>query len=135
MKEPTEHQEHEDGRCGADGKKWPCPTWRKWTATPEYRLREVERRLDANRKAGAAVAKELGEAKEKLRRLELLVRGAVLPALGDAGAQISESVEYDHEDYTSWHDTHRVVVRTRADYKVTFVDRAGRVYENGRVLG
>lgn len=139
MKEPKGHEEADlpDGAwdeptvCAADSRSWPCKTWRKWLASPEYRLGEIENRLALNEKREGEARKELREAKEKLRRLELLVRGGVMLYLRDSGANISESVIRDYQDIEGY-SGYVGRIAGPEEYIVEYTGK-NRRYVNGRL--
>jgi hypothetical protein len=135
VKEPVGHGPYEEGplhgHCAYDDEEWPCAKWRKWTASPEFRLGEVEQKLAANEKRASTARKELRETKEKLRRLELLVRGGVLLHLRDSGADISEKVDVDYHEYNT---AGGMVFRAAGaqEYTVEYTGKNAR-YVNGRM--
>lgn len=142
MKEPSKHRpaEYSDPEwgdeyqyCQADREPWPCRKWQRWTASKEYRLKELEDKHELLVSSYRSTETELRETREKLRRLELLVRGGVLLALRDAGhSGITEEVTRDVQDYTmagsSW--VHRVA--GLEDYTVTYTGRNTK-YVNGEL--
>lgn len=139
MKEPEGHGEYAAGydgllgRCAKDGKKWPCPTWRKWTASKDYRIKELETKVERLGLDAAGNRKELASLREAHRRLELLVRGGVLLALRDAGrCGISETVVRDIQEYTLAGSSEVARVAGTEDYTVTFTGKHSR-YVNGRL--
>lgn len=141
MKEPKGHEEvdlpdwawDEPTVCAADNESWPCKTWRKWLASPEYRLGEIEKKLAENQKREDKARQELRETKEKLRRLELLVRGGVMLHLYENGARISESVQVDSEflDFSYGGETISMG-GGRREYTVEYTGKNSR-YVNGRL--
>ncbi|MFF5973654.1 hypothetical protein ACFY7C_19215 [Streptomyces sp. NPDC012769] len=102
MKEPTEHRPG-DGEypeyCEHDQEPWPCAKWQKWTASKDYRIQELELKVSVHGNTIRAHTARHRETEEKLRRLELLIRGGVLRALADVGmGRITEEVTRDYID-------------------------------------
>lgn len=136
MKEPEGHHcvEYNDYRfCEADGEVWPCPTWKHWAKSKDYRIKQLEDAVQRLQLDAAGNRKELANLRESHRRLEMLVRHGVWPALREAGVgSIAEEVTRDVQDFTLAGSSRVHSVAGREDYTVTFTGRNSK-WVNGEL--
>lgn len=144
MKEPTAHfEQYEDpdfewsstGFCKKDGEAWPCRKWKAWLASPEFRLKVVESRLDTQAKNLVEQGKELRQLREKSQLLDLLFAG-YRPAINDAVTRLGGSINYKRtaqtqDVYAMGGTLQKTVVTALVDHLVTFKDADGSIWENG----
>lgn len=58
--------------CAEDGKEWPCKTWRKWAKSKDYRIAELERRVNALTLSIEGIYKKASDLHFAVHRNELL---------------------------------------------------------------
>ncbi|WP_143065999.1 hypothetical protein [Streptomyces sp. CC53] len=139
MKEPKGHFEHEDdehgltGECYGCGHEWPCPKWRAWTSSKDYRIQELERKVERLGLDSAGNRRELSNLREAHRRLQLLVRGGIMLALRDAGAgSITEEVTREAIDVTPPFSAFKEFTPGLTEYTVTYTG-PNSTYVNGQL--
>lgn len=144
MKEPKGHEPYvpdaswcAEEVCEWDDQPWPCPTWQKWTGTNTYRVQMLEEERVRLTKAQSLTATELRETKERLRRLELLVRAGVMRAVFDGRRDVSitERVERDVTSVALIGEAFPTHVSGPEEYVVEYTDSDGTVWRNDRPVG
>lgn len=143
MKEPTEHEPngvpYEDYEiCEADGKRWPCDTWQKWTASKDYRIAQLEEGLKREQQRTSGLEAQVREMAKTVRDDSNILRNGIFHAMTDLGTHErigSLGLEWtvDDQDFTMMGGSHRVRVAGSSELSVIYVAVDGRVWTNGVV--
>lgn len=131
MKEPKNHYEYEDpdygleGICAKDGEKWPCPSWKKWIKSPDYRFQVLEEDVERLRLDSAGNRKELRILRESHRRLDLFVRAGLRLlvkdiAEGRPAGVLTEKVHTDYQEFHTYGSSQPIRVAGAEEYTVTY---------------
>jgi hypothetical protein len=127
-----------ENECYECDEPWPCKKWRRWTASKDYRIAELEATLERALVRIAATESRLNQLEDKAYHVETWVKG-VTPAFGDllagkAGGSISISSDTEYQDFSSAaHASTFRLTRGRL-YSVTYNSPDGSVYKNGRCI-
>lgn len=144
MKEPTKHLEIEsdygsdDPVCAEDGDNWPCKTWRKWTASKDYRIARLEAAVKALQVDSNNDASRIEALERTVREDSNILRNGIFRAVKDMGAHgrvgnLGLEWIQDAQDFTALGDGHAVRVATGSDLSVVYDDVEGRTWTNGKV--
>lgn len=144
MKEPIEHQAIEsdygpdDPVCAEDGDNWPCKTWRRWTASKDYRIAELEEGLKREQRRTSSLADQVRETAKTVREDSNILRNGIFHAmrdLGRRGAMGNLTLDWsrDSEDFDVFTLGRRVRVAGPTELTVTYEDLDGRTWTNGAV--
>ncbi|MCX4912856.1 hypothetical protein [Streptomyces sp. NBC_00687] len=142
MKEPEGHEasanDYEPSCCVEDGSPWPCKTWRKWTASKDYRIKELEAGLKAARENAARIDARLRAVENTVREDSNILRNGIFRAMADLGKEgrmgnLALNWSREAEDFTTLGQSHRVRVAGPVDLIVKYVDIDGRTWTDGVV--
>lgn len=135
MREPTLCEQGDDGDCLACFVPWPCPRWQQWTATKEYRIRELEAKVRQLEKDRYNQGKVLTDHRKDIYELKTSLAG-IWPALVDlldgvSGGHLSVRVHHDDQEIGTFDGgIHRIVGMT--ERVVGYTSPGGFTYENGK---
>lgn len=144
MREPTEHHVYDDeyqddtGECIECDQPWPCKTWRKWTASKDYRIAQLEATVKRLSGQAARDGDKLHELESTVRDDSNILRNGIFRAISDIGrhnrmGNLSLDWTRDVEDFTldgsPW--IHRVA--GRSELTVTYEDLDGGTWKNGEL--
>ncbi|MFD8117038.1 hypothetical protein [Streptomyces microflavus] len=138
MKEPKKHiPDDEYDVCTGCGGQWPCPKWQKWTASKDYRLRELERLHNEEVKRVSELSTSLHSLRQTVRENDMILRGGMIPMLMDFANKgkvgtLTVSKTHDFDDITTFDDRGRVRTVQNREMHVTY-DGVDTLWEDGRV--
>lgn len=143
MKDPTAthfaDEEYGVGdRCFHDDKKWPCPTIRKWRATPEYRLKLLEDQVERLGVSNAALRLEGTRMRKTLYELDLIVNGGLVMAVSDlmrsGSATLTVSRTVDYDDASNFDSPFIRRTAGREEFTVVYHSSDGSVWKNKQLI-
>ncbi|MEU3149016.1 hypothetical protein [Streptomyces griseus] len=87
MKEPKRHEPNdEDEFCLECDFEWPCPTWKKWSNSKDYRIQYLEAAVERLVKADAEQRTSIDALRVTVREQGLILQHGVLRAIADIGS-------------------------------------------------
>lgn len=136
----TEDHDWIDGdACAYCFEVWPCTVWRKWTASKDYKILQLQSENMRFRDGMDRLFRELDAVKDTVHRLDLLVFGGLFPQMGDIakdgrGGNLSVSETVDETDVTpaGWGMT--VTVPGRREFVVEYEANDGSVWRNKDII-
>lgn len=142
MKDPTsehfEDIEFDIGRCVKDGKHWPCPVVRRWRATPEYRIGELEATVQRLGLSNAGLREEGSRMRKTLYELDLIVNGGLVMAVSDlmrsGSATLTVSRTVDFDDASNFDSSFIRRTTGREEFTVVYHSTDGSVWKNKQLI-
>lgn len=144
MKEPTEHTPADDEyeregdtlECIECDQPWPCKTWRKWTASKDYRIAQLEAGLKREQQRTSGFEERLSKLERTVSEDNNILRNGVFKAIADIsehGQAGSLGLEWtrDAQDFTMQGNNHTFRVAGPSQLHVLYIAVDGSVWANG----
>lgn len=142
MKEPEGHEasanDYEPSCCVEDGQPWPCKTWRKWTASKDCRITELEATVKRLADRAGSQERQLHRLEQTVREDSNILRNGVFRAMADLGrhermGNLTLNWSRDPVDVTPAGAAWRELAPGTVDLTVKYEDVDGRTWTNGAI--